>query len=57
MAPHVNRCLATHINAEHEAGQAASNVFQFFGVTRPGIEPLLPGLVARAQPTAPQSRF
>ena len=43
-----HRFLEPTHNAEHEAGQAASTVFQVFGVTRPGIEPMLPALVARA---------
>ena len=40
------------INAEREAGKAASAVFQVIGMTRPQIEPILLALVARAQPTA-----
>ena len=43
------RCEHTSINAEHEAGQAASTVFQVFGVTRSRFEPSVPALVARAQ--------
>jgi len=38
-APQGNRPLHPPINAEHEAGQAASTVFQVFGATPPGIEP------------------
>jgi len=38
------------INAEQETGQAASTVFQVFGVTRLGNEPSLSALVARAVP-------
>jgi len=37
-------------NAEHEGGQAARTVFNVFIITRPGIEPNLPTLVAYAQP-------
>ena len=40
------------INAELEAGQGSSTVFQAFGVARLGIEPKLRTLMARAQPTA-----
>jgi len=54
-APHVNRSLAhthTHThNAELDAGQVASTVFQIFDMTRPGIESKLPALVAGAQQT------
>jgi len=32
--------LHPSINANHDAGQAASSVLQVFGVTRPGIEPI-----------------
>jgi len=39
------------INAEHETGQAASTIFQVFGMARPGIEPNLQALVVCAQPT------
>jgi len=42
--------LRPPMDAEHEAGQAASTVFQVFGMARSGIEPHLPGLVGRAQP-------
>jgi len=42
--------LHSPINAEHEAGQAASIVLQD-GMTRPGIESNLAALVVRAQPT------
>jgi len=44
------------INAEYEAGQAASSVFQIFGMTWPGIGLSLPALVARDQRTASPSR-
>jgi len=44
-------CTHPSINAEHEAGQAASAAFQVFGTTRPGIEPSLPALVVRAEPS------
>jgi len=50
-APRVNRFLQPSIKVEHEAGHVASTFCQVFGVTRPGIEPRLPALVARAQPT------
>ena len=45
------------INAEHEAGQAASTIFQVFCMTRQGIEPRPPALAARAQPTVPLNRL
>jgi len=35
--------------SEHEAGQAASIVFQIFGVSRPGFEPSMPAPVAHAR--------
>jgi len=38
------------INVEHEAEQAASTFFQVFGVTWPGIEPILPASIEGAQP-------
>ena len=37
--------------AEHAAGQAARTVFQVFCMTRLGIGPSLPAVVARVQPT------
>jgi len=46
------------INGKHDAGQAASTVFQVFGVTRPGqIELTLPDLVARAHETVSLSHY
>jgi len=45
--------LHLFINAEHEARQAASTVFQIFGMTWPGFEPTLLALVACAQLNAP----
>ena len=56
VARRVNYFLHPPINAEHEAGQAASTFFQFFGMTRPRIEPSLKASVARAQTTVPLSR-
>jgi len=50
----VNRSLPP-IKAEHEAGQGACTVFQVFGMTRPGIEPILPALEGRDQLTVPPS--
>jgi len=41
------------INAEHEAEQDASTVFEVFGMTQPGIELILLALVSRAQPSVP----
>jgi len=43
--------------SEHEAGQAESTVIPIFGMTRPGIEPILLAVVARAQPTVSISWF
>jgi len=56
---HRMRTVSLHplINTEHEAGQAASTVFQVFSIARQGIVPVLPALVARAQVTAPLNRF
>jgi len=51
----VNCSLAPTINAEHEAGQAASTVFK--RMTRPGIVSAYQLLVVRAQPTASLSRL
>jgi len=47
---HRARAVSLHpsINAEREAGQVASPVFQVFDMTRLGIEPKLPAAVARA---------
>jgi len=47
------------INAEHEAGQVASTVFQVCEMNRPGIDPSLSALKARAQHTVnvAQCRF
>jgi len=50
-------CFFVPINAEHGAGQAASTVFQVFGITRSGIEVSLPALMAHAQSTASSSRY
>ena len=55
-ARRVNRLLVPNhlpINAENEAGQAAITVFQIFGMTRLGIEPCLPALMAHVQPIVP----
>jgi len=53
----VNHFLAAPINAERELGQAASTVFQVFGMTWSGIEHGRPTLMARVQPTVKSSRF
>ena len=39
------------LDAEYEAGQAATTFFQVFGMARPGTDPILPALVARAPAT------
>jgi len=41
-------CVFETFNAEHEAGRP--QVPLFFGMTRPGIEPYPPALMARVQP-------
>jgi len=50
-------CTQPSIKAEHEPGQAACADFQVFGMNRPGIEPSLPALLARAKTTVPTSRW
>ena len=51
-----NRFLALSVSAEHESGQVICTHFQVFAMTRVKIEPSLPALVARAQPTVPPTR-
>jgi len=51
-APRLNYFFVKR-KVEHEDRQAASSVFQVFGMTRLGIEPSLAAFVARAQPTVP----
>ena len=35
--------------------EVSSTIFKFFGMTRPGIEPRSPGLLANTLPTRPMS--
>jgi len=47
-ARRVNFSLERVVNVEQETGQAASAVFQVFGMTTSGIETCIPAFVARA---------
>jgi len=46
-------CWRAQLCTKHETEQGINVVFQISGTTWPVIEPSLPGLMVRAQPTVP----